>query len=109
MPTTVRQLFEAFQIMEFHHIKWGTPFIENGGGIYMISTIPTPEKHLGILEEPKFDEAQISKWINKFDDFKIDDSPASPTLLKARLCEFWLKDESILYVGKASKRWHPQS
>lgn len=104
MPTTVKDLFEQHQIKNLKQIQWGTKFSDNETGIYIISTSNQPDQHLCLTDEPIFDDNQINHWINKLDCFLIDNEPPTIQNIKARLTQFWLPDESILYIGKAPKR-----
>ena len=104
MTTTVRQLFNKFDILDFQQVKWGTTFHENKQGVYVVSTSNNPDKHLGISDQPNFDDQQINLWISKLPDFQIDGIPATLTNVKKRLTDFWFPDESILYIGKAPTR-----
>lgn len=104
ITTTVRQLFNNSGILDFDQVKWGTTFCEKEQGVYVVSTSNEPDKHLGITDKPNFDDQQIELWISKLPDFQVDGVPATLTNLKNRLTEFWLPDESILYIGKAPKR-----
>ena len=104
MPTTVQQLFNKFDILDFKKVKWGTTFNENRQGVYVVSTSSNPNEHLGISDNTNFDEEQIILWINKLTDFQVDNKPATSTNVKNRLRDFWLPDESILYIGKAPTR-----
>lgn len=104
MPTTVRQLFNNSDIFEFNQVKWGTIFYEKRQGVYVVSTSNNPDKHIGITDQPNFDDQQIKLWLSKLPDFQVDGAPATITNIKNRLAEFWFLDESILYIGKAPTR-----
>ena len=104
MAITVRQLFNEFNILDFKKVKWGEIFNEKRQGVYVVFSSNDPDKHLGITENPLFDDKQINLWISKLPNFQIDGFPADPSVLKNRLKSFWLPDESILYIGKAPTR-----
>ncbi len=104
MTTTVRQLFNDFNIMDLHQVKWGTTFYNNEQGVYVVSTSNNPDKHLGTIDHPNFDEQQIKLWIDKLPYFQVDGVQATLKNVKNRLSEFWFPDESILYIGKAPER-----
>jgi hypothetical protein len=104
MATTVQQLFDKFEIQKINKISWGTAFSENEQGIYIVSTSTNPDKHLSLTNQPEFDDGQIKLWLDKLPNFLVDQVKANPTILKSRLAQFWLPDESILYIGKAPKR-----
>jgi len=55
------------------------------------------------LQEPIFNDHEISKWIEKIPSFTIDKKKASIQTIKERLKQFWLPDESILYIGKVKR------
>jgi len=104
MPTTIRQLFHKFDIKNFHHVKWATKFDEINEGIYVVCTSNYPDRHLGTTNMPVFDDRQINLCISTSINFQVDGLPATLENIKNRLAEFWLPDESILYIGKAPKR-----
>jgi hypothetical protein len=104
MPTTVKELFDKFQVQELNMIHWGTEISEPRQGIYIVSMSISPENNLVTMPEPSFNEDAIQLWINRVSAFTIDGVKPNPTSLKKRLTEFWLPYESILYIGKASQR-----
>lgn len=59
---------------------------------------------MGIADRPNFDDQQIKLWIGKLSKFQVDGNLATLTNIKNRLDDFWLPDESILYIGKAPTR-----
>lgn len=66
MPTTITELFEEQKINSIKQISWGTPFNATRAGVYVVSTSSDPGKHLGITDEPVFDEKQIDRWFTRF-------------------------------------------
>lgn len=72
--------------------------------VYVVSTSKNPDKHLGISDQPNFDDQQINIWISNLADFQVDGIPATLTNVKKRLTDFWFPDESILYIGKVPTR-----
>ena len=104
MATTVRQLLNHFNLLDFEKVKWGTIFNELKQGVYVAATSDNPDQHLGKTDKPNFDDQQIKLWLSKVRDFEIDGIAATLTNLKNRLTDFWLPDESILYIGKAPTR-----
>ncbi|MEI7962058.1 MAG: hypothetical protein WCI04_07015 [archaeon] len=104
MTTTVKKLFNKFGIAEFYQVQWNTTFNETEQGVYIVSTSNDADKNLGITDKPTFDDQQIELWISKLPDFKVDGITANLKIVKNRLTNFWLPDESILYIGKAPTR-----
>lgn len=103
MSTTVYQLFGEFSI-ENQCVKWGMPIQDEDEGIYVVSTSKDPYRNLGLTTFPNIDDGVMQTWINKLPDFLIDGQVVTLEKLRERLLAFWLPDESILYIGKASKR-----
>lgn len=104
MPTTVQNLFREFNISTFVKIPWARKFKDDEQGVYIISTSDNENYNLGITPAPTFSDAKFRDWIAKHPKLRIDNNLPSVQLLKARLSEFWLPDENILYIGKAEKR-----
>src|SRR5262245_51227108 len=48
------------------------------------------------------DRSSIQKWISRVPTMELDRSKATVLGVTARLSKFWLADESILYIGKAT-------
>lgn len=103
MPTTIQELFDTFNVKKINKVPWSSKIIDNYEGIYIVSLSPCYEENLPI-SFPSFDNAIIKMWIDNLSGFTIDNIKPTVHSLKKRLNEFWLEDESILYIGKASKR-----
>ncbi len=57
-----------------------------------------------VLETVPIDHEALNRWISRVPELKLNGcKPSSDTLAK-RLGEFWLPDESILYIGQTSRR-----
>lgn len=105
MPTTtVRMLFNRFNIYDLKQVKWGMFFKELNEGVYVVSSSYNPDVHFGISDTPVFDDRKIEKWIELLPAFTVEGKRATLKNVKDHLTEFWFKDESILYIGKAPKR-----
>lgn len=104
MTTTIQRLFNHFNLKEYHRICWATRFAERRQGIYIVSTSDQADRHNGISKEPQLSNTIILKWIEKLPNFRLDNVVPTLQTLKLRLSEFWLPDESILYIGKAPTR-----
>ena len=86
--TTVRQLFNKFDISDFNQVKWGTIFNEKKQGVYVVSTSNNPDKHLGITDRPNFDDQQIKLWIGKLSNFQVEGNLATLANIQNRLADF---------------------
>lgn len=104
MPTTVQNLFSEFGISTFIPIPWARRFEDKEQGVYIVSTSNNENSHFGVSPVPTFNEGKFKDWIDGHPDLRIDNNLPTVQTLKGRLAEFWLPDESILYIGKAEKR-----
>ncbi len=104
MPTSIQQLETNFNLKYLKTIKWGTSFIENNNGIYIIST----SKNKDFLPENdspiSFNEKQINLWKANAPKLLLNNKILTQKELTNQLSGFWLPDESILYIGKAEKQ-----
>jgi phosphatidate phosphatase PAH1 len=104
MPTSVNQLEDKFQLKYLKSFKWGTSFIENKNGIYIISTSKDKD-FLPVYENQiVFNETQINLWMANAPNIQMNGKKPSKLDLIKHLNGFWLPDETILYIGKAEKQ-----
>ncbi len=105
MPTSVKNLIENFNLSPAKSVKWNEIPTTEQEGVYIVSLSNNPEKNNGIQKSAPISKDIIKKWIAKVDGFELDkiNTFNSDKIIK-RLSEFWLPDENILYIGKASKR-----
>jgi hypothetical protein len=104
MPTTIKEIFDAFKIDPINKTKWGECVYCTDPGIYIVSLSSEFEKNIDLIKVPKFDDQKILQWINKVSLFKIDGSRPTIQIINDRLTRFWLPDESILYIGKIKRK-----
>ena len=104
MPTTIREIFNEFDLEITGQIKWGQEISSKKCGLYFVAITNDPDK-LKCWENPFFGDTEIQNWIELvkkcWKEIKVDKKPASMTNLKNRLNNLWLPDETILYIGKA--------
>jgi hypothetical protein len=55
----------------------------------------------GLTTNPPLDLGIVAKWIENVPTLKLDGARPTPEMLTERLSQFWLPDETILYLGKA--------
>jgi hypothetical protein len=71
------------------------------GGIYIVSLSDEPRLTRGIpWSRGLIDESTVTVWLGMCPNFEIDNHLATTGGLVKRLSEFWLPDESILYIGE---------
>lgn len=106
MPTTIKQLVEkaGLSSTDIKEVKWNTSIECKEEGIYIISLSEDIESNRTIKEIP-LSMTILETWIKKLDYFIIDKKETKDSkIIRERLSEFWIPDESILYIGKAPLR-----
>ncbi|WP_025834318.1 hypothetical protein [Bacteroides rodentium] len=106
MPTTIKQLVEKVRLSstDIKKVKWNTPIGCKEEGIYIVSLSENIESNKTIKEFP-ISMTILETWIKKLDYFIIDKKETKDSkIIRERLSEFWIPDESILYIGKAPLR-----
>lgn len=106
MPITIKQLVEEVGLAsaDIKEVKWGTRINCKGEGIYIISLSEKVEVNQNATEFP-ISMNILENWIKKLGYFTIDGKETQDAnVIKDRLSEFWIPDESILYIGKAPLR-----
>ena len=105
MPTSVKNLIENFNLSPARSVKWNEIPTTEEEGVYIVSLSNNPEKNNGIHKSAPISKDLMKKWITKVDGFELDkiNTFNSDKVIK-RMSQFWLPDENILYIGKASKR-----
>ncbi len=104
MSTTIRKILNEFNLQFSGKVKWGQEIETGKCGIYFITITNDPDM-LICWDKPEFDIQKIKEWMNLVEHcwkkITIDDRNACSEDIKKRLNELWLKDETILYIGKA--------
>lgn len=105
MPSTIQSLFSAVGITRYNRIKWGSNFIANGMGVYVVSLSSDDNLNNNLLNTAPVDEGIVKFWIDKVNTITLDGiNPPKVEDLTTRLKEFWLPDESILYIGMTGSK-----
>lgn len=92
------RLIERAELIARGPVPWGTPVPTSRPGIYIIA-LPAP------IQIPPFSQSAIEQWIRTAPRMRLSAIPhALPTFssITAALGEFWLAEEKILYIGKAT-------
>ena len=104
MPTTIAALEAKFNVKVKKTIKWGTSVLENSHGIYIISTNSDTHYLPSNISSISFDENQLNEWRKNAPNMQLDNEQVTNESLQKRLTQFWLSDETILYIGKAERQ-----
>ena len=76
--------------------RWGTRPSSRVSGIFLVETpVPAVSASLDIDE--------IRRWLERVPDLRMDGERPTQTALAERMREFWLPNQSLLYVGRTAK------
>ena len=84
-------------------MKWGEPIPSQFPGVYIVSLSHDCLTTVGALDQAPIDRIAVGEWLRRVPKLELD-RMASPTAeaLVARLASFWLPDENVLSIGKAT-------
>jgi len=107
MPTSVKELFDQANLSFNGPVKWGQIIPAKEPGVYVVSLSETADdKVYCLLEKAPIETKMVKQWIEYVPNLKIDKiRPIVQDFVKRlseRLSEFWLPDETILYIGNTS-------
>ena len=96
-PPTARslgaaELLRSVGLMADGPVTWGRPVPSARPGVYIVEW-PT------ILADAPVDLAVVGKWLERLDGLRLDGRRPTSRELAARLHEFWLPGQPIVYVG----------
>ncbi len=73
-------------------VRWGSPVRVGGPGLYVVE-LP------GLLKAAPIDHQLVAHWIERVPNLTLDGARPTQRELAVRMGEFWLPDESVLYIG----------
>ena len=104
MPIILKDLTDKFGLTLSKSVKWGESINSAGCGLYFV-TITSDPKKLVSWDQPEIDSTSIDDWIELVrshgKEITIDNQPADQQMIMNRFSKLWLRDETILYIGKA--------
>lgn len=104
MPSSVLELLETVPIDLAGSVRWNSPVESNERGIYIVSLSKNPSEISGILKSVPINIEIVKQW-SQVCGLKLDnDSNPSVKAISQRIGEFWLPDESILYIGQTTRQ-----
>ena len=101
MPTPVAALFEIVGVPYGGAVAWGSRVPESAPGVYVVSFTQNPADDEG-REECPISMAALEQLMETRPAVTVDGEPATVDNLANRLSAFWLSDEPVLYIGKAT-------
>ena len=90
--------------MALKKVKWGIPVKTQEEGVYIVSLSSDPNENI-TMKLPPFNIVLLKEWIEKREYFILDGAKCyanDVSSITNRLSKFWISDENILYIGKAS-------
>lgn len=101
MTSSVGALFDKCGLEWAGAVKWQQRIPSNAPGVYAISVNSEPyAAHVGPVELPLSSRA-FEELLEVCPFLEVDGRSATLDSFRARLQQFWLPDEPILYIGKA--------
>ncbi len=102
MPITVSELFKTAGLQIDGKIAWGELPKEERSGIYVVALSGEPNS-LITLDAIPVSLTTIAEWINRASLMRIDNQAPTVETISNRLGEFWLSDETILYIAQTNR------
>jgi hypothetical protein len=103
VPIAAADLFDRIGLKIKESAPWGAPVACTKPGVYAVSLSGNPRRNAGLPPEAPVSVALVQEWIEYVATFTFDGKPRpSPSAVAAFIKQFWLPDESILYIGKAT-------
>jgi len=103
MPSTVSALFASVAGFRGQGVvPWLDQIPSESAGVYIVSLSQDPHQNLSASATAPIDEGAVDAWIRCVQRLTLDGARPSAKGLAGRLSEFWLPDESVLYIGKAT-------
>lgn len=101
MPTAPKELFERHGYAWAGAVPWGTRPRTPRPGVYVVSLSPDPACATGRPAD-LVAAAKVAAWIARVPTLLLDGQRPDAATVVARLQSFWLEDEAIVYIGKAT-------
>lgn len=103
MPVTPCSLFNQVGLSLAGTVPWGTKPAVEGPGVYTVSLSEDPSQLSGVLETAPVDVTTVGDWIERVPSYTFrGGAEPDPQEVTAFLSTFWIPDESIVYIGKAT-------
>ena len=100
MPAAVADLLRAVDLRPDGVVKWGEVPNVREPGVYVVSVNKNPLDRASGGREPPIDVSAVKRLLVRRPNLLVDNMRPSVGELARRLGEFWLPDESILYIGQ---------
>jgi hypothetical protein len=102
MPTTIAEAFATGSLAREGVVKWGTEPTTPQPGVYIVSLTESLDNCDGKLIEAPLAAAEFQRWLDVRAELTLDGNRPSIQELMDRIRRFWIPDEVILYIGRAT-------
>ena len=102
MPSTVYNLFSAANLKREGVVQWGTNLPESSSGVYIVSLTESLHDINAVSLKANLSTDAFQKWLRLCPDITLDSVRPDADRLMDRVQRFWLQDEAILYIGRAT-------
>jgi len=104
MPSTVANLLDRSGLELFGIVPWGILPKARNSGIYIVSLSPSEHENRGTFDNAPISIERIEYWLARVPTIELDGIVGPDVRQVAeRLSEFWLPDESIVYIGMTER------
>lgn len=103
MPSSVSSIFAAAGLRRLGVVTWGSEIAVDEPGVYVVALDEDPDTPSGHLPEAPIAGGAIEHLLAVRPEVRVDGRPPTKGELRERLQQFWLPDETILYIGLASQ------
>ena len=86
------ELLRSVGLLADGPVRWGNPIRVGGPGVYLVE-IAAPHKSAPI------DHTLVAHWIERVPTLTLDGARPTQRELAVRMGEFWLPDETVVYIG----------
>jgi hypothetical protein len=103
LASSVSNLLSYVGLSVMGQVKWGDKIKSNAEGIYIVAMTDDPNR-ISSLETAPISLEEVDKWLGRVNVLELDGVRPYSIDLARRLSAFWLRDETILYIGKAGRK-----
>lgn len=102
MPSSAISLLKDAGLKPGGPVPWGQRLETTRRGVYLVCLTASPGAEGRQIRHPPIELTKIETWIERVPRIRIDGQPCTAEQLRERLAKFWLPDEAIFYIGKAT-------
>src|SRR5690349_16386217 len=95
-PRSAVALLRSLDLMPDGPTRWGEPVRSREPGVLLVEVA-------GRHDEAPLDITAIKAWIERVPSLRLDGERPTPTQLAQRLASFWLRQQTLVYVGRTAK------